>query len=103
MLVAIAGLRLNRWFRMPTPVAAPAFIQTSRTQLDRPLVIGAAIFGVGWGLSGFCPGPSIADLGLVPGAVWPFAAAMFVGSWIAGQVLEWNEPAAPRATSPQAG
>ena len=62
------------------------------------LVIGAAIFGIGWGLSGFCPGPSVANLGLVPWQVWPFVAAMFVGSWVAGQFMEFA-PSPPAATT----
>lgn len=96
-LVAIIGLRLDRWFRMATPIAAPAFIKTHRVKVDRPLVIGAAIFGVGWGLSGFCPGPSVANFGLVPGSVWPFVAAMFVGSWVSGQFMEFSPAATANA------
>ena len=92
VLVGLVGLRLDRWFRMAKPIAAPAFIKTSRTKVDAPLVVGAGIFGIGWGLSGFCPGPSVADLGLVPGDVYWFVIAMFAGSWIAGQFLEWSEP-----------
>jgi uncharacterized protein len=92
VLVGLVGLRLNQWLRMTKPIAAPAFIKTSRTKVDSQLVVGAGIFGVGWGLSGFCPGPSIADLGLVPGDVYWFVIAMFAGSWVAGQFLEWSEP-----------
>ena len=91
VLVGLVGLRLDRWLRLSSPIAAPAFIKTSRTKVDRQLVVGSAIFGVGWGLSGFCPGPSIADLGLVPGSVYLFTAAMFIGSWVAGQILEWTD------------
>lgn len=90
LVVAVVGLRLDRWLGMSAPVAAPAFIKTQRTKVDRPLLVGAAIFGVGWGISGFCPGPSVANLGLVAGDVWPFVAAMFVGSWIAGQFMEFS-------------
>lgn len=100
MLVAIVGLRLDRLFSMKTPLAATAFVKTQRTRIDPPLILGAAIFGVGWGISGFCPGPAVANLGLVPGAVWPFVAAMLLGSWLAGQFLEFS-PAPPAVpTSP---
>jgi uncharacterized membrane protein YedE/YeeE len=92
VLVGLVGLRLDHWLRMAKPIAGPAFIKTSHTKIDAPLVVGAGIFGIGWGLSGFCPGPSIADLGLVPGDVYPFVIAMFLGSWVAGQFLEWSEP-----------
>jgi uncharacterized membrane protein YedE/YeeE len=98
LVVAVVGLRLDRWLGMSVPIAAPAFIKTQRTKVDRPLVVGAAIFGVGWGISGFCPGPSVANLGLVAGDVWPFVAAMFVGSWIAGQFMEFSP--APAASTP---
>jgi hypothetical protein len=98
MIVAIVGLRLDRFFRMPAPLAAPAFIKTHRVKVDAPLVLGAAVFGVGWGISGFCPGPSVANLGLVPLEVWPFVAAMFLGSWVAGQFMEFS-PTPPAATT----
>ncbi len=98
MLVAIVGLRLDRFFGLSTPLASPAFIKTHRTKIDTPLVIGAAVFGVGWGISGFCPGPSVANLGLVPGDVWPFVAAMFLGSWVSGQFMEFS-PSPPTATT----
>ena len=92
ILVGLVGMRLDRILGLKQPLAAPAFIKTHRTKVDATLVVGAAIFGIGWGLSGFCPGPSIADLGLVPGDVWLFVVAMVAGSWIAGQVLEWTDP-----------
>jgi hypothetical protein len=88
LVVAFFGLRLNRWLGWSQPVAGPSFIVTSRTKVDAPLVVGAAVFGIGWGLSGFCPGPAIADLGLVPQDVWLFVVAMVAGSWIAGQFID---------------
>jgi hypothetical protein len=99
ILVGLVGMRLDRWLGLKQPLAAPAFIKTHRVKVDAPLVVGAAIFGIGWGLSGFCPGPSIADLGLVPGDVWLFVVALFVGSWVAGQFLEWSEPSASTTAS----
>jgi len=103
VLVGLVGLRLERWLGLTKPIAAPAFIKTHRVRIDAPLVIGAAVFGVGWGLSGFCPGPSVADLGLVPGDVYPFTIAMFVGSWVAGQFLEWSERSPSRTADARAG
>jgi uncharacterized membrane protein YedE/YeeE len=43
------------------------------------LALGSLLFGLGWGISGLCPGPALADLGVVPLAVMPFILAMFVG------------------------
>jgi uncharacterized membrane protein YedE/YeeE len=47
--------------------------------IDARLVVGAAVFGVGWGLAGYCPGPAIVSLGLAPGRAWLFLSTMVVG------------------------
>jgi len=47
--------------------------------LDASLFFGAAVFGVGWGLAGYCPGPAIVTLGLAPERAWIFFATMVVG------------------------
>jgi uncharacterized membrane protein YedE/YeeE len=61
-----------------------------RRSIDRRLVAGAAVFGVGWGLSGYCPGPAIVALGLGIGPAWAFVGAMIVG------VLLAESPLSPR-------
>lgn len=65
--------------RLVTPLAAPAFDLPGTTKLDRPLAIGAILFGMGWGIAGLCPGPALADLAIAPLAVLPFVLAMFAG------------------------
>jgi uncharacterized membrane protein YedE/YeeE len=81
-VVAFFGLRLDRVLRKP--LVSPAFLPLPPPQIDRPLVIGAAVFGIGWGLSGLCPGPAIADLGIIPSSVILFVLAMLAGSWLTG-------------------
>jgi uncharacterized membrane protein YedE/YeeE len=56
---------------------------TASSPIDRPLVIGAAIFGVGWGLGGFCPGPSLANLGALRIESLIFVPAMAAGMFLA--------------------
>jgi uncharacterized membrane protein YedE/YeeE len=56
------------------------------TRIDRPLIVGSAIFGVGWGLSGYCPGPAIASLGFGARTAIVFVAAMIVGIIAGGRV-----------------
>ena len=63
------------------PTAGPSSI-------DRQLVIGAAIFGVGWGLSGFCPGPSLANLGALRLEALVFVPTMAIGMVLAQQFFE---------------
>ncbi len=46
------------------PLFDKEFYLSSKAAIDKPLLIGAAIFGIGWGISGYCPGPSVAGLGL---------------------------------------
>jgi uncharacterized protein len=65
--------------RLYSPFAAPAFDLPGTARLDISLVIGAILFGVGWGIAGLCPGPALADLAIAPTAVLPFVIAMFVG------------------------
>ena len=55
-------------------------------RVDRPLIVGAALFGVGWGLSGYCPGPAIASLGFGARTAFVFVAAMIVGMLAAGLI-----------------
>ncbi|HEY0326561.1 MAG TPA: YeeE/YedE family protein [Allosphingosinicella sp.] len=65
--------------RMTRPLLGERFsIPESRT-LDRPLLLGAAMFGVGWGLVGFCPGPALAGLVLGAWQPWLFVMAMLAG------------------------
>lgn len=65
--------------RLAAPLAAPAFELPGTVKLDRPLALGAILFGMGWGIAGLCPGPALADLGITPLAVLPFVVAMFAG------------------------
>jgi uncharacterized protein len=46
-----------------TPVFDHKFYLATKKEIDKPLIIGATIFGIGWGLTGYCPGPAVAGLG----------------------------------------
>jgi uncharacterized membrane protein YedE/YeeE len=75
--VAFAGMSIVR--RMRRPVYEKEFFLPTSRQIDGRLIIGSTIFGVGWGLGGFCPGPAIASLsvGLMPSFV--FVSFMGIG------------------------
>ena len=65
--------------RLAQPLLGERFFVPEGGTLDRPLLLGAAMFGIGWGLVGFCPGPAIAGLVLGAWQSWLFVAAMLVG------------------------
>ena len=78
--VVVTGITFRFVARMSKPLAAPRF-EISRVQtIDTSLIVGSAIFGIGWGMAGFCPGPALATLstGNIH-AVW-FVLAMLLGS-----------------------
>jgi uncharacterized membrane protein YedE/YeeE len=81
--VAVTTLGYRIVLARPRPVLARAFQLPSQKAVDGKLVAGAAIFGVGWGLSGLCPGPAIASLGLGAPGVLAFAPAMLAGMAVA--------------------
>ncbi len=56
-------------------------------RIDTPLVAGSALFGVGWGMSGICPGPAISLIGFLPDNLWIFLLAMFAGSYLGSLVM----------------
>jgi uncharacterized protein len=65
--------------RLERPVLAPQSYWPSRTDIDRSLIIGAALFGAGWGLVGLCPGPALENLATLSPRVIVFVAAMAAG------------------------
>lgn len=84
-----------RWARhAPRPLLACGFDLPNRHHIDWRLVTGAAVFGVGWGLAGFCPGPAIAALASFQWPVVGFVVAMASGQWLADR-LAADEVAAP--------
>jgi uncharacterized membrane protein YedE/YeeE len=80
--LAIAGGVWGLIVRKTSPVLEAEFQVAKVTSIDKPLIVGAAIFGIGWGLSGFCPGPAIAALSLGIPENYVFTAAMLTGMWI---------------------
>jgi uncharacterized membrane protein YedE/YeeE len=71
--------------RRRRPWLAPQFSLPNKTRIDAPLILGAVIFGAGWGLAGFCPGPALAALASGSPEVVLFVIAMIVGQWLASR------------------
>ena len=90
-LVMAGGILVNatgHYFVMKRkkPVFEKTFDLPSSQTIDRPLVLGSVIFGIGWGLAGLCPGPVVASLLLQPVDMLPFLAVLlaggFAGRWL---------------------
>ena len=77
LVVSNAGFALVR--RRQRPILAPKSLWPLKTDIDRPLVIGSALFGVGWGLVGLCPGPALENLATLSPRVIVFVVAMAAG------------------------
>ena len=74
------------------PVFGDAFHLPETTAITPQLIVGSMLFGVGWGLSGLCPGPAVAVLPMSLPAILPFAAGLFVGL-LAYQGYQQHKPA----------
>jgi uncharacterized membrane protein YedE/YeeE len=77
VIVAGAGFALAR--RRSAPLFAAKFSWPSRSDIDAPLVAGSVLFGIGWGLSGICPGPALVNLAGLAAPMIVFVAAMVLG------------------------
>jgi uncharacterized membrane protein YedE/YeeE len=77
VVVAFFGYRLV--LGRKRPLLAPDFQLPTRRAIDGRLIAGAAVFGLGWGLGGFCPGPALTSLGLAETGTLVFVPAMFAG------------------------
>jgi uncharacterized membrane protein YedE/YeeE len=100
---AVIGVALGH--RTRHPLFARAFVQPPRQPVNARLLTGAALFGAGWGLAGYCPGPALAALGNgAPGTVI-FVAAMLSGMagfrWLSGgRSVHLGDPASPVSSRP---
>jgi uncharacterized membrane protein YedE/YeeE len=68
--------------RRSTPLFASTFSVPTRTDIDPRLLGGAALFGIGWGLGGFCPGPAVTSLASGHLSVVTFVASMLAGMYL---------------------
>ena len=77
VLVMAIAWRLRA--RMRAPLFGDRFSLPDRSDLDAKLIAGSALFGIGWGIAGLCPGPAVASLALAPLTILPFVLAMLAG------------------------
>jgi uncharacterized membrane protein YedE/YeeE len=78
----VAMLSFRAILKRPGPVLAESFQLSSKMSIDAMLILGAALFGIGWGMSGYCPGPAVTGLGL-----YSFESVIMVGSIVLGFIV----------------
>tara|TARA_R110002073_G_scaffold5487_2_gene33806 strand:+ start:595 stop:1008 length:414 start_codon:yes stop_codon:yes gene_type:complete len=84
LAVSIPGYWMAR--RRRTPILDSQNHIPAPGAVDGRLIAGAALFGLGWGLVGFCPGPALAALGTGDAKAFGFLAAMAAGMWLFGRI-----------------
>lgn len=77
------------------PLLGDRFQLPTKSELDTPLIAGSALFGIGWGLGGYCPGPALTSLSFGMTATFVFVVAMMIGMWAGRQVLSRSVPTKP--------
>jgi hypothetical protein len=103
--VSAIGFALAR--RRAAPLFAAKFSWPERRDIDAPLVAGAVLFGIGWGLVGICPGPALVNLAGLSGPIVVFVVAMLLGMrgfelW-QRRVVAKSEPQGPMVATPSDG
>lgn len=85
VLTTAIGYRLV--LRRSRPLLAERFQWPTSRRIDTRLIGGAALFGIGWGTAGYCPGPALASLGAGVPALLVLVACMIAGWWLAARLL----------------
>lgn len=91
-VVAVTFIGSSRVLKLPRPFFGERFDVPARKDIDPRIIVGPAIFGVGWGLAGFCPGPALTALGFGSASAFIFVAAMCAGMVLARFVANLPSP-----------
>lgn len=85
--LVIVSISYHYCFKRPQPLYATTFYLPENTQIDSDLIIGAALFGIGWGIVGLCPGPAIAGLIFLLPKSFAFIGCLLVGGVMGDKIL----------------
>jgi uncharacterized membrane protein YedE/YeeE len=83
--------------RCAKPILEPAFKLPAATRIDTPLLAGSLIFGLGWGISGYCPGPAIASFAAPNWETWVFVPAVLLGAALHKALIPLEPDAVPQS------
>lgn len=88
LLISIISYQIVN--RMKKPIFEKSFAIPNNKNIDYKLIIGSALFGLGWGISGFCPGPAMASIITFKSEVIIFIASMFTGFFIYNKIYSFE-------------
>ena len=92
MFVMLGGIGVNGigWYllKQTKPLFASTFYLPSNHAIDKKLILGSAVFGIGWGIAGLCPGPVIANIFIAPQLMLPFLLCMLLGLFIGSRMAQ---------------
>ncbi len=74
--------------RFKKPMCATSFDKPSQNKIDMALIVGAALFGIGWALAGFCPGPALVGVGFGIQKIWVFSTVMVAAMFATRQIID---------------
>ena len=101
--IAVTFLGYRLVFQRPRPILVEQFSLPRAKDIDARVIVGPALFGTGWGLSGFCPGPAVTSLPLLAKGTLVFVPAMLIGIGLArlfaGAILS-GKPSVPVQAKP---
>jgi len=99
--VGVHSLTYRLTMRRASPLFAANFLVPKRSDIDARLVVGGLIFGAGWGLGGYCPGPALVASGALVQEALIFVGMTVVGHWLFGKYDDRVRQRAIETTAPQ--
>jgi len=88
--IGVHALSYRFTMRRPKPLLADKFLVPKRSDVDASLVVGALLFGVGWGLVGYCPGPAVVATGAMVSEASILLASIVFGQWLFERYSLWQ-------------
>lgn len=85
--------------RKDKPVLTEQFDAPNKTEINKPLLIGSSLFGLGWGIVGYCPGPAVGALYYGHGSTYLFVSVMIMSGLITKYALSYKRPNSAKLTT----
>jgi hypothetical protein len=86
--LAVAFVSFKLILKRPASIFGEGFHISKKSSIDKSLILGAAIFGIGWGMSGYCPGPAVSGLGLLSLESVIMVVAIYLGFFVCNRFFE---------------